>query len=165
MGLPTPSRLCAARPPLARDGPSLGFPPGLAGCSPCRGDCLRAADFPGAGRVAHWPTTKRGSKGTKRASFHYVYAVPLCPMRCKDRKVRFMKPCLYVAAFALVFSGLVAPASAKGCIKGAVVGGAAGHYAGHHGVIGAVAGCIVGRHQAHKHARNYDHSAVDDSNR
>ncbi len=36
MGLPTPSRLCAARPPLARDGPSVGFPPGLAGCSPCR---------------------------------------------------------------------------------------------------------------------------------
>jgi outer membrane lipoprotein SlyB len=76
-----------------------------------------------------------------------------------------MKPWLYVAAFALVFLGLVAPASAKGCIKGAVVGGAAGHYAGHHGVIGAVAGCIVGRHQAHMHARNCDRSAVVDSNR
>jgi hypothetical protein len=36
MGLPTPSRLCADRPPLARDGPSVRFPPGQAGCSPCR---------------------------------------------------------------------------------------------------------------------------------
>jgi hypothetical protein len=36
MGLPTPSRLCAARLPLARDGPSVGFLSGLTGCSPYR---------------------------------------------------------------------------------------------------------------------------------
>ena len=44
-------------------------------------------------------------------------------------------------------------ASAAGCVKGAVVGGVAGHFAGHHGLLGAGAGCLVGRHYAHKHAR------------
>jgi outer membrane lipoprotein SlyB len=76
-----------------------------------------------------------------------------------------MKPSIYVATFALVLTGLIAPASAKGCIKGAAVGGVAGHYARHHGVIGAVAGCIIGRHEAHKHARDLDSSADDGSHR
>jgi hypothetical protein len=75
-----------------------------------------------------------------------------------------MRTYVFFAAFILAVSGMMAPASAKGCIKGAIIGGAAGHYAGHHGILGAAAGCIIGRHHARKRARVYQHAAgADDS--
>lgn len=65
-----------------------------------------------------------------------------------------MKSVLMIAALAVAALGFAAPtANAAGCIKGAVVGGVAGHFAGHHGLLGAGAGCLVGRHYAHKRAR------------
>ena len=68
-----------------------------------------------------------------------------------------MRSSAVLAILLLAMSGVVAPASAKGCLKGAIVGGVAGHYAGHHGVLGAAAGCLIGRHYAHKHARAQQH--------
>jgi hypothetical protein len=64
-----------------------------------------------------------------------------------------MKSQLVIFSLFAALAAVSVPASAKGCAKGAAVGGVAGHVAGHHGVLGAAAGCAIGRHRAHKAAK------------
>ena len=65
-------------------------------------------------------------------------------------KMKSMLTATVILVSVMSFAGT---ADAAGCLKGAIIGGIAGHYAGHHGLLGASAGCLIGRHYAHKHAR------------